>query len=331
MQTRRSRFRVTVVVPVFWARYLGEALASIAAQRRPADEVIVIDDGSPDRRVIRALAAAHPGVVLIEQENKGAAAARNAGVRAASGDLIAFLDADDAWYPELLSEQLRLMNRTAADLVYSDAHLVDTSNRRLGRFMENAPSAGTVTLESLLSQSCTVLTSSVVVRREILFEAGLFDESIRRGQDFDLWLRLAHRDAVITYQRRALLTRRVHPVGLSGTPVQELDRALAVLDKAAMTLPLTPRQREILARRRQQISTDRQRELGKEWVARGRYEAARECLSRAHAASPGWKLRATLVGLRVAPWLLRGMVLARQPGLATPTTSTEPALDRVGL
>lgn len=317
------KYRVSAIVPVFQARFLSEALMSIAAQHRPADEVIVVDDGSPERASIRRVTAAHPFVTCIEQENRGAAAARNAGILAATGDLIAFLDADDAWLPELLSEQIRLLSRSGADLVYSDAYLEDASGRPKGRFTDTAPSCGDVTLESLLAQRCTVLTSSVVMRRDTLMKVGLFDPQIRRGQDFDLWLRLAHAGAPIQYHSDPLLRRRVHPSGLSGTPAQELERALSILEKAS-ALDLSDRERLALLGRQQHLCAALERERGKEWLASGEYGFARDCLSRAHAAVPGWKLRATLIGLGVAPRLVRSILLARAPKPA-PTLDPAPA------
>jgi len=311
MPQRRSVYRVSVIVPTFHARFLADALASIAAQKRPANEVIVVDDGSPERAHIRRVLSSHPAVRCIEQDNGGVGAARNAGIRAATGDLIALLDADDMWFSSLLSEQIRLLSRTNADLVYSDACLLDAAGRTRGRFTDGAPSRGVVSLESLLSQTCTVLTSSVVARRDVLLAAGLFDPSIRRGQDFDLWLRLAANGASIHYTSRALLTRRVHASGLSGTPTQEVERALAVIDRAATSLALSAHERDVVTSRRRQLGADLLRERAKERLASREFSAARESLLRAHAASPSWKLRMTLIGLRVAPRLVGAVLNAR--------------------
>src|SRR5205085_10879678 len=94
------------------------------------------------------------------------------------------------------------------------------------RFMAHDPSEGEVTLESLLLQRCNVILSGVAAKRSCLVSVGLFDPALRRGQDFDLWLRLAHAGFRIEYQRKVLLERRVRTTGLSGDPIAELERAL---------------------------------------------------------------------------------------------------------
>jgi glycosyltransferase involved in cell wall biosynthesis len=99
---------ISVVMPVYnAAAYLGPALASIAAQTVPVTEVIVVDDGSADGSA--AVATAHPLVTVIRQPNQGAAIAINRGVAAATGDYLAFLDADDLWAPEKLAKQLAVL------------------------------------------------------------------------------------------------------------------------------------------------------------------------------------------------------------------------------
>ena len=103
---QRPTSRIAVVIPVYRAHYLGDCLASVFAQTQPPDQVIVVDDGSPDRAAIaEAVAPFQAGVRLLRQENAGAGAARNLGIRHADTELIAFLDADDLWCPQLLARQ----------------------------------------------------------------------------------------------------------------------------------------------------------------------------------------------------------------------------------
>ncbi len=98
---------ISCIVPVYNSEaYLGQALDSILAQTLPATEIIIIDDGSTDATpMIAAKYARH--VSYIRQENQGPAGARNAGLRVASGDFLAFLDADDTWCPEKLERQMK--------------------------------------------------------------------------------------------------------------------------------------------------------------------------------------------------------------------------------
>ncbi len=98
---------VSVVIPTFnRASVVTRALESVLLQTRPPDELLVVDDGSTDDTAERVRAEL-PGVRVIEQENRGVSAARNAGIRAATGTWIALLDSDDEWLPEKLDRQLR--------------------------------------------------------------------------------------------------------------------------------------------------------------------------------------------------------------------------------
>lgn len=101
----KSLPRITVIVPVYnHAQYLGAALESILAQSLPAHEIIVVDDGSQDGSA--EVAKKYPQVRLLVQTNGGIAAARNAGLKLASGEFIAFLDADDLWHADKLKLQV---------------------------------------------------------------------------------------------------------------------------------------------------------------------------------------------------------------------------------
>lgn len=305
--------RIAVVIPVYRAAFLADALQSVFSQTRQPDEVIVVDDGSPDQAQLhRALAAYASRVTVIAQPNAGAAAARNAGLRASTADLVAFLDADDRWLPEFLEQQLRyLALHPQIDLVYADALVVGDTPAAGSTFMTMCPSRGEVTLRSLLAQECNILTSTVVVRRRLVLEAGYFDVALRRGQDFDLWLRLVARGARVGYQEVLLAERRLHGNNLSGTQLNELERALHVFGKAMATLPLTDIERDTALNRVRELEAELAREQGKARLASGDYSGALEFLERASHVLPSWKLRAARLALKVAPQLLRRVYLAR--------------------
>lgn len=194
MVSAKTSERVSVIIPVYRAAHLDAALSSVGAQSRPVDEVIVIDDGSPDRRTIEtAVAMSRDRIRLVHQANQGAAAARNTGLRVATGDVIAFLDADDRWHPHMLAYQLGVLIRSDADVVYADADLVHGSGPLHGRFMDGAPSHGRVTLSSLLSQNCTVLMSSVLARRHAIdrlvcsIRCSVADRTSTCGSGWQMW------------------------------------------------------------------------------------------------------------------------------------------------
>jgi glycosyltransferase involved in cell wall biosynthesis len=113
----RTSFPLSVVIPVYnGARYLPEALRSVGEQTVQPDQVIVVDDGSTDDSA--QIAEMFPGVEVVRQENRGAGAARNAGLDRARNEWIAFLDADDVWYPHRLELQMRHLEQTSFDLSF---------------------------------------------------------------------------------------------------------------------------------------------------------------------------------------------------------------------
>ena len=177
--------RVAVIIPVYRARYLGEALESVFFQSLTPDEVIVIDDGSPDQEDIeRALAPFAGRVRLLRQTNQGAGAARNAGIRATSAELIALLDADDRWLPDFLREQVALMNACRhIQVSYTNAMYIGRTRLAGRTFMSACPSRGEVTLESLLAQECTVLLSATVAESGTVHSCASSDSSVTSPRD----------------------------------------------------------------------------------------------------------------------------------------------------
>jgi glycosyltransferase involved in cell wall biosynthesis len=310
----RPGHRVSVIIPVYRASFLREALDSVFEQTHPADEVVVIDDGSPDpEQLSQAIAPYADRIVFKRQANAGAAAARNMGLAAATGDFVAFLDADDRWLPNFLHDQLAFLQATAdVDMVYADARVTGDTPAAGRTFMAMRPSRGPVTLESLLAQECNPLTSTVVVRRSLVMDVGMFDVDLRRGQDFDLWLRLVAKGARVRYQQQVLALRRLHGANLSGTRLNELERALHVFGKAMRTLRLLPREREVAERRVRELEAELAREHGKEQLAVGDFTGARRSLEQASRVVPSWKLKAARLGLLVAPRLTRRVYLFRR-------------------
>ncbi|PPJ43723.1 glycosyltransferase family A protein [Pseudoxanthomonas sp. YR558] len=173
----------TVVIPAFNASAtLAHALDSVMAQTLPAREVVVVDDGSPDRTEIARIVAGYGGrVVLLQQENAGPAAARNAGVRASGGAWIAFLDADDSWLPHKMQAQLALAGDEDVGLLHGAA--------RLDRLM--LPEEMDF---DLLWRANRICTSMTVVRRSVFERLGGFFEApeLIGAEDYNLWLRIAH-------------------------------------------------------------------------------------------------------------------------------------------
>ena len=203
---------ISVVIPVFnCERYIGDAIRSVLAQTCPAAEIIVVDDGSSDQTRL-ALQPFRNSVHYIYQEHAGVGVARNRGVANCSGDLVAFLDADDLWLPDKLQLQLDyLLRHPDYALVYTDMGMFDETGvlqpsvkQWLGMTLPSGWIFRQLFAETLFA------ADSVLVWRQCLQSMGGFDESLLSGEDYHMWLRLARH-----YQfgciDRPLLMYRQHP------------------------------------------------------------------------------------------------------------------------
>ena len=297
---------VSVIIPAYnAAEFIGETLDSIFAQTFARYEVIVINDGSPDTAQLERVLQRYPANLrYIKQANQGAAAARNAGLRAANGEFVAFLDADDRWWPEFLERQMELLDSTKADLVFSDARLFGESPLSGRTFMQMDPPQGEVTPENLLSVKVTVLTSTVLARKAPIMKVGLFDESLRRGQDFELWLRLAKAGARFAYRREVLADHRIVESGLSGGTLSQLQRTLAVLETIKGRAGLTPSEEAALQWNMNRTLRELALESGKQKLLGRDFDGARACFNEARKFRRSWKLIFVCLALRIAPGML---------------------------
>lgn len=185
---------VAVVVPCHNAeKTVARALESVFSQNYPALEIVAVDDSSTDATAEILQTYTHRGLRLIRTDGvRGAAGARNAGVRAAHSDYIAFLDADDEWLPGKLAQQM--------DVIEAEPHMTFVACRSRfvdleGRLIEDlynraAPSRGVEAWRTLLAYNF-VATPAVLLRRSAFVRIGGFDETLPIAEDQDLWIRLA--------------------------------------------------------------------------------------------------------------------------------------------
>jgi glycosyltransferase involved in cell wall biosynthesis len=249
---------VSVIVPAYGVtRYIAEALNSVLEQTYTDYELIVVNDGCPDGASLEAVLRPYlDRIIYVKKENGGVSSARNAGIRVARAPLIAFLDGDDAWTPDYLAVQtdfLRMHPQT--DIVYSDAVLFGDGQLAGHRATDLSPSHGEVNFESLVSCRCSVIYS-VMARKPVILALGGFDESLRRAEDFDLWVRAAHAGAKIAYHGQTILRYRVGTSGLSADAAAMREAAFAVLEKLRRTLPLSPAEQSALGKAQQAFRGD---------------------------------------------------------------------------
>jgi len=191
--------KVSVIIPTYnRAQVVGEAVDSVLAQTYRDHEVIVVDDGSTDGTgevMHNYVARFAERVSYLRQRNVGAPAARNAGLRAATGEYVAFLDSDDVYLPRRLEVGAgALEDDPHCGASYVDAQTVDAQgtvllHSRVRRF--GGPASGWI-LPALL-RGDPIQTNAITIRRSVLDEVGLFEEKLWSGQDTDLWWRIAKR------------------------------------------------------------------------------------------------------------------------------------------
>lgn len=205
---------VSVVIPTYNRRALvGEAVASVRAQRHVAVEIVVVDDGSSDGTAAALTSAFGDTIRVVCTENRGVAAARNRGVAATRGDWIAFLDSDDLWLPEKIAAQLTFFTlRPDADICQTQEIWV-RNGVRLNPCAHHRKPSGDIFAPSL--HRCLVSPSAVMMRRRLYERAGGFDESLPACEDYDLWLRIARHTPVWVVDRPLVIKRGGHVDQLS--------------------------------------------------------------------------------------------------------------------
>lgn len=216
---------IDVIIPTYNnAHFLAEAIASVQQQTYSPTQIIVVDDGSKDdtELVITALKEhSMIPIVYINKENGGPNSARNVGLAHSTAELVAFLDADDRWEPTKLAQQLPFFENDTGStlgLVYANYKTIDTTGT-------DRPDIPTVPLnpnikgyafEALLPGNLILgSASNVLIRRSVFATVGAFDESLRVGEDWDMWLRIA-KEFRIDYVDEVLVAIRRHAHNQTG-------------------------------------------------------------------------------------------------------------------
>jgi glycosyltransferase involved in cell wall biosynthesis len=240
-----------VVVPAYnAARTAGQAISSALGQTLSDLEVIVVDDGSTDSTSNVVDTLTDPRVRLISQANAGAGAARNAGIEAARGRWVAFLDADDLWLPTKLETQLDVVRASpGAMAAQSSVYFVDDHLRFLS--VERCSRSHDGLLDVLRFKNTPAAPSTLVADRGLLAEIGGFDDSLVILEDWDLMIKLARYGKLVSVEE-PLALYRVHPGNRSRDLDIHVEPGLRVLGRLFADPGLPPevqeRRRELYAR-----------------------------------------------------------------------------------
>ena len=220
---------VSVVVPTFnHAQFLHQALASVIAQTFQNWEAIIVNNFSTDDTINIVESFGEKRFRLINFHNNGViAASRNEGIRLSNGSVIAFLDSDDLWYPNKLEHCMPAFD-AHADVVCHGEYWV--SDRMQQRQILYGPQKNAQYSKLLYRGNC-VSTSATLVRKDLLIEVGGFSVDLEyiTAEDYDLWLKLAHRKSSFTFIPEVLGEFRQHQLSASSSVERHLRSELAVI------------------------------------------------------------------------------------------------------
>lgn len=229
--------KISVIIPVYnSSKYLSEAFDSVLNQIFQDFEIIAVDDGSTDnsREIIESFINKYPGKIrYIYQENKGIAGARNTGIKNASGEFIALLDADDKWYPKRLEEGVRVIeSSTDIGLVHADSIRMSEEGLSLRTPKREKKYLSGYIFENLFLRKADIQSLTVLFRKECCEKVGLFDENpVCMGcDDRDLWLRIA-RLYKIEYIDKILTQYRIHQNNYSKNLQNMFEAKIYVVNK----------------------------------------------------------------------------------------------------
>jgi glycosyltransferase involved in cell wall biosynthesis len=237
-QHDNQAYTVSAVIPAYnIGKLVARAIDSVLAQTRRADEIIVVDDGSTDDTadIIKSYGSK---VIYIYQENLGLAGARNTGIKAATSQWIALLDGDDEWLPDNLSLQMALLKRNP-DLVWSAGNYINclcNENRR-------APDLDPAKVRRLLGgkdylddffeaymNDAAGNADTMIIKRRVYEEMGLFNQSMRFTEDTDMWFRMAVHWPKIGYIPDPIAVYHLHRPGSLLHVLATAERQDVILD-----------------------------------------------------------------------------------------------------
>ncbi|MFZ2038541.1 MAG: glycosyltransferase family 2 protein [Minisyncoccia bacterium] len=198
--------KVTIIIPTYNAeKYIAETIDSILNQTHKNIEIIVVDDGSTDntKEIIKDYIE-NKKIIYFRKNNGGPATARNIGIKSATGDYIALLDADDIWMSDKLEKQIKFLNKNDLDLVYTNRFFIGFKEQKewINNFIYN---------KNHLIRENFIINSSVLIKTKILRENSFGEvKRLFAVEDYDLWLKLAFKKYKFGFLQEKLTGYRIH-------------------------------------------------------------------------------------------------------------------------
>ncbi len=193
--------KISVVIPSYnRAHTLGRAIESVMQQTLRAFELIVVDDGSTDNT--RELVRSRPGIRYLRQDNQGVSAARNTGIRHATGDWIAFLDSDDEWLLNKLELQNRLIEENSGYRLCHGNEIWIRNGKPLRQLSKHRKQGGWIFNQCL--PLCVISPSAALIRKDLLEQVQYFDARLPVCEDYDMWLKICAKEPVLYVEEPVL-------------------------------------------------------------------------------------------------------------------------------
>ncbi len=235
---------ISVIIPCYnRAAFIGRAVRSVLAQSLPCGELLVVDDGSTDgsgAKIREVIGDSPVPVRVLVQKNQGVSAARNHGISEARFAMLAFLDSDDHWHRDKLKLQMAAMQAAPDYLISHTRELWFRDGRQVNQKKKHDPPHGDIFIRSL--GMCVVGMSTVMVRRRLFAEYGLFDERLLCCEDYDLWLRVSRQERFLLVPEPLTLKdggrpdqlSAIHRLGMDTWRIRSICSLLA-MEKDALT------------------------------------------------------------------------------------------------
>lgn len=238
--------KVSIITPAYNAAvYLPEMIASALAQSYRDWELIIVDDGSTDNTA-EAVAASRRGdarIIYIKKENAGIASARNLGIARSQGEYIAFLDADDVALPNRIAEQVDVLEKnTDYGIVY--CRFKSFAHGRPGKLYSYKRKFYSGHILKKLLRLSFINPSTVMMRKSSFDQVGGFNSSLREGEDWDLWRKLAYKNTQFFFLDKVLVHTRLHPDSLSGFHNQVKMKKTSLMSFHQMFAQMTAMERQ---------------------------------------------------------------------------------------
>ena len=195
MSYNKAIEEISVIIPTYnRCDLLKRAINSVIKQTITPKEIIIVDNGSTDQ-TYQMVSSLFPEINYFIEKKRGVSAARNKGILESKSKWIAFLDSDDAWKPTKLEKQMEysVFNQDKYRIIHTDETWY-RNKKFLNQLKKHKKSGGNIFKNSL--QLCCISPSSVVLKKQIFEEYGLFDENLEVCEDYDMWIRITSKEEV---------------------------------------------------------------------------------------------------------------------------------------